>query len=677
MKNPKKTGALRGFMMWPLYMVALNIVATVALYTVSREAGRISLAFTITLLIAVIVLYLVYRNRMNRMLVAFASEYSHIQKTLLDEMLVPYALADSNGHMLWMNDCFLQIAGRKMGSFFEMFPDIKKNVFTSETDHMVLHSAFGGSKYQIDLKQVSFDNETGEIVFQKKDHDSADMYAIYLLDETEKLELSQKLWDQDLAVLVIYIDNYEEALESVEEVRRSLLLALVDRKMNKYFTSYGGVIRKTERDKYFAIVPQKYFAKMQEERFSLLSDVKTVNIGNEIAMTISMGAGIGQDGYAQNFEAARNAIDMALGRGGDQCVVKRKDKIEYFGGKSESAEKYTRVKARVKAHALRELIESKEKVLIMGHARSDIDAIGAALGIYRAATVSGKKAYIVLDERIPAILPMVERIESSPEYDANTFVTTPKAKEIIDENTVLVVVDVNRPSITQSPDLLKKTKHIVVLDHHRQTKEIITGAVLSYIEPYASSACEMVAEVLQYYTDNIKLKSLDADAMYAGILVDTDNFQTKTGVRTFEAAAYLKRSGADMVRVRKMFKDDLGDYRVRAQAVARAELYHDRYALSECSGETQESITVVAAQAANELLSIRDVRASFVFSKVDDTVYISARSIDEINVQLVMEQLGGGGHLSVAGAQLKDISIFDAKERLKQVLVRMEEDGEI
>lgn len=677
MKKVKAKGTLREYMMWPLVVAGLNILLAFVLLYIDKTAGQLGLAFAFLVSVLAAVVYIYYRKRMNKALVSFASEYAHIQKMLLDEMYVPYGLADAQGHILWMNDEFRKIAEKENRVLFDMFTDIKQEVFFEEGQQVTVHSEYNGRKYQIDIRKVSFDGNAGEILFHKKAGQAAEMYAVYLKDETEKLAYIQQLWDQELVVAIIYLDNYDEALESVEEVRRSLLSALVDRKVNKYIAAYGGLLRKTEKDKYFAVLPQKYMAKMREERFALLEDVKTVNIGNDMAVTISMGLGIGGDSYTQNYEYARAAIDMALGRGGDQAVVKTQERIDYYGGKSQSTERYTRVKARVKAHALRELIETKEKVFIMGHQRSDIDAVGAAIGIYRAAKVSGRKAYIILDQRIPSIKPICDRLEESPDYEEELFIGTPRAKELIDDNSVLVVVDVNRPSYTESPDLLKRTKHIVVLDHHRQTREIISNAVLSYVEPYASSACEMVAEILQYYSDNVRLKALDADAMYAGIMIDTNGFTTKTGVRTFEAAAFLRRSGADVVRVRKMFRDDINDYQIRTETVSKARLFHQQYAIGICQGETQENITVVSAQAANELLNIRNVKASFVLSQVDDTIFISARSIDEVNVQIIMEQLGGGGHMSVAGAQLKEVSFDEAVGQLEEVLVRMEENGEI
>ena len=341
------------------------------------------------------------------------------------------------------------------------------------------------------------------------------------------------------------------------------------------------------------------------------------------------------------------------------------------------AEKTTRVKARVKAHALKEFISQKDNVVIMGHKITDVDTFGAAVGIYRAAKTLNKKAHIVINTPTSSIRPLMDEFLNNPDYDPHMFVNSHEARDLTGNNTVLVVVDTNRPSYTECEDLLNMTKTIVVLDHHRQGSEVIKTAVLSYIEPYASSACEMVAEILQYFADGIRIRNIEADSIYAGIMIDTNNFLTKTGVRTFEAAAFLRRCGADVTRVRKMFRENAQDYRARGEAIRNAELFKESYAISECPSEGLESPTVVGAQAANELLNIVGVKASFVMTDYNDTIYVSARAIDEVNVQIIMERMGGGGHLNIAGAQLKNYSVRQAIDYLKQTLQEMIDEGAI
>ena len=417
---------------------------------------------------------------------------------------------------------------------------------------------------------------------------------------------------------------------------------------------------------------------MQDKHFELLSDIKTVKIG-ENSMSVTVSIGLGTDGltYAQNFEYARNAIDLALGRGGDQAVIKTKDQVTYYGGKSQTVEKNTRVKARVKAQALREIITAKENVLIMGHRNPDADAFGAAVGIYCISKVLGKNAYIVMDNPNSDIQPIVDTFVNGSEEFEDVLITSQQAIDFASTGSVLVVVDVNKPSITECPDLIKYCKTIVVLDHHRAGNEVIENATLSYIEPYASSACEMISEILQYAADNVKIRPEEADCMYSGIMVDSNNFQSKAGVRTFEAAAFLRRCGADVTRVRKMFRADASEYKAKADAVSQAEIYRGVYAISICTADDCPSPTVIGAQAANELLNIRGIKASFVLTEFGSKIHISARSIDEVNVQLIMERMGGGGHLSVAACQLEGTQIEEAIGELKNTIDSMMESGEI
>ena len=395
-----------------------------------------------------------------------------------------------------------------------------------------------------------------------------------------------------------------------------------------------------------------------------------------MAVTISIGVGLDGLSYAQNYEFSRNAIDLALGRGGDQAVIKTPESITYYGGKSQQVEKNTRVKARVKAQALREIITGKDQVLVMGHRMPDADSFGAAVGIYRIALTLGRKAHIVLNEVIPAIQPTVELFGSNQEY-GDMIIGNQQAVEAAGSNTVLVVVDVNKPSITECPELLKYCKSVVVLDHHRQSTETIENATLSYVEPYASSTCEMVSEILQYIYDNIRIRPEEADCMYSGIMIDTNNFMIKTGVRTFEAAAFLRRSGADVTRVRKLFREDAQGYKAKADAVSQAEIYKQYFAISICTADDLPSPTIIGAQAANELLNIRGIKASFVLTDYQGKIYISARSIDEVNVQLIMERMGGGGHLNTAACQMEGTGIIEAIGVLKRTIDSMQEKAEI
>ena len=465
-------------------------------------------------------------------------------------------------------------------------------------------------------------------------------------------------------------------MESVDEVRRPLLTAMIDRKIVRYFDGMQAIMKKLEKDKYFFVIERRYLQELLDSQFDILEQVKTVNIGNEMRITLSIGIGDGGGSYAQCYDFARQAIDMALGRGGDQAVVKDGENIRYFGGKSNSKEKTTRVKARVKAHAFCELIENKDRLLIMGHKLMDIDSLGAAVGIWRIATTMGKEAHIVSSAVNGAIRPMLERFYNG-DYPEDMFIPEEKALQLLDEDSVLVVVDTNRPSMVEGPRLLDVAKTIVVLDHHRQSQDSIRNAQLSYVETYASSACEMVAEVVQYISDDVKIRAVEADAMYAGIVIDTHNFQNQTGVRTFEAAAFLRRNGADVTRVRKLFREKLDDYRAKSEAIHNAEIYRENFALSYCDATGLDNPTVVGAKAANDLLDVIGVKASVVATTFREKVYLSARAIDEVNVQVMMEKLGGGGHRTIAGAQLSGLTQEEAMEQVKQVIDEMLLKGEI
>ena len=674
------TNQVRKYIQTPIWLSLCLVGAIPLLYVLAgKKAAYVGIVLLAVYLVITAVLYRFQRVRLANELVSFAAQYGQVQHRLIQELVLPYALLDLRGGVLWMNDEFAGIAGKDLNfhkNIAAIFPEITNAKLPGRDPRTEVTVVKGENTYRAAMQKLVMkgliDMENGD-----QDPEKNSVIAIYLFDETELSELIEDRDNNRIVCGMLCLDNYEEALESVDELRKSLLLALIERKINKYFTDVDGICRKTEKDKYFFIIRKKALDDLEAKKFSILEDVKTVNVGNEISMTISIGIAFGSHYFIQNAEAARGAIELALGRGGDQVVVKEGYNTRYFGGKTESVEKYTRVKARVKAHALKEIISSKNEVFIMGHKIPDVDALGAAVGIYRCSRTIDKPAAIVMDNPPDSIRPMVEGFKSNPDYGEHMFISTREAKERINSGTVVVVVDTNKPNYTECEDLLRRTNAIVVLDHHRQGREVIQNAVLSYIEPYASSACEMVAEVVQYFDESLKIRPLEADAMYAGIMVDTSNFLTRTGVRTFEAAAYLRRNGADVTRIRKMFRDNMEDIQAKSRAIAEAEIFADCFAISECKSDGLKSPTVVAAQTANELLSVVGVKASFVLTEYNQMIYISARAIDEINVQLIMERLGGGGHLNIAGAQLPDTTMAEAMALLKKTILQMQEEGDI
>lgn len=678
--NIKLKGKLRRYLNWPLYLTIVLILMDIAMYAQDIQMGAEFSGFIVLYVIIVLISNRRSRPLLINELVNFATQYGTVQKQLLNDFEIPYALLDYNSRFLWMNEKFTEITGKDKNyhkSVTTVFPSLTKDILQKSEAVESINVMLDDRNYRISMKRIYFDSVTKDSAIVAINDTDEYLTAIYLFDETELNRYIRENEEQKLVAGLIYIDNYEEALDSIEDVKRSLLIALVDRKVNKYFTEIDALVRKIEKDKYFVVFKYKYLEQLSADKFKLIEDVKSIKVGNEMAITLSIGVGAGGVSYTQNYEYARMGIDLALGRGGDQVVVKEGEEVTYYGGKAKQVERNTRVKARVKAHALREIIESREHVVIMGHTISDVDSLGAAIGVYCAARVLGKKAQIVLNEVTTSLRPLVECFTEEKGYPADLFIKNEEALLITNKNTLVMVVDTNRPSYTECPELLKRTDTICVFDHHRQNSEVIENPVLSYIEPYASSACEMIAEVLQYFSENIKLEPSEADCIYAGILIDTNNFMTKTGVRTFEAAAYLRRAGAEVTRVRKMLRNDMAAYKARAEAVRHAEVYRGAFAISVCPADNIESPTIVGAQTANELLNIVGIKASFVLTEYQGKIYISSRSIDEINVQLIMERVGGGGHLNVAGAQLTNCTIQEAKRMIQDTIDEMIKEGDI
>lgn len=666
MKEERKAQEkLRNYLRWPIFPAVLSILMAVLICVANWETGL--LVFLLALICGGICLrlYAVSGAEIYRAMIGFSAATDSMQARLAENLDLCYALLDRSGAFSYQNTAMTALLAAQHKNprrLDELFPELNPEELAKITESADYHLSLGELRLRVRLVREKLGNDK--------------VFALYFYDETALLKLREEEESRRLTAGLLYLDNYEEAMESVDDVRRPLLTAMIDRKIVRYFDGMQAIMKKLEKDKYFFVMERRHLRELYETQFDILEQVKTVNIGNEMRITLSIGIGDGGATYAQCYDFARQAIDMALGRGGDQAVVKDGENIHYFGGKTNSKEKTTRVKARVKAHAFRELIENKDRLLIMGHKLMDIDSLGAAVGIWRIAATMGKEAHIVSSAVNNAIRPMLARFQNG-DYPEDMFIPEEKALQLLDEGTVLVVVDTNRPSMVEGPRLLDAAKTIVVLDHHRQSQDSIRNAQLSYVETYASSACEMVAEVVQYISDEVKIRAVEADAMYAGIVIDTHNFQNQTGVRTFEAAAFLRRNGADVTRVRKLFREKLDDYRAKSEAIHNAEIYREHFALSFCDSEGLESPTVVGAQAANDLLDVIGVKASVVATTFREKVFLSARAIDEVNVQVMMEKLGGGGHRTIAGAQLANMTKEEAMNQVKQVIDEMLLKGEI
>ncbi len=685
MKNNDVKKRIQLIMFLPIVMALVLMGVSVYLFgTESPEGIATLIILGVYMLIAVITFFRI-SPEISRTLMDYSMEHGKVQKELLRELDVPYAILDQDAQILWANDMFHDVievhrSKRLRKSIEYYFPEITNDVLQNAFENIV-EVEHGDKVYRIETKDIDLGS-----VFEDDgiDHSEGDVViAMYLFDVTDLRKYEKYAIDQKLYAGLVYIDNYDEVMDSLEDVKHSILTALVDRKINMYLNNIDAIVKHIENDKYFFVFRQKYMDTLKKDRFSLLEEVKNINVGNDINMTLSIGIGsessMDTNSFTNSYENARTAIGLALGRGGDQVAIKIDDKVTYFGGKSAGTEKTTRVKARVKAQAFEELLQSKDNVIIMAHKRPDADAFGSAMGIYRLATTLGKKSYVVLNEVTDAIRPLYNTFANGINYEG-VFLKSSEAIAQVNNDTMVVVCDVNKPSMTECEELLSMVSTVVIFDHHRQTSESISETTLSYIEPFASSACEMIAEMYQYVSRNPKLRTQEADAMYAGILIDTDNFLNKTGVRTFEAASYLRKNGADVTRVRKMFRSSIDVMKEQAQGIANAEVFMDVFALSyvESDEKMKEAPTIAVAKVANELLNVVDIKASFVVTEgLDGILYVSGRSTGEINVQVILEKWGGGGHATVAGAQLEGRKKDDFFRELKGSLRQMYSEGDL
>ncbi len=674
-------GRLRFYLLAPIFLDALLIIGAVALCTYKPHLGLLALILTGIATLITLIFYQHYKRRLGEEIVDFAARYGSVQKEFIRNFRIPYAILDGDAKLLWANLVFDELTGidrEYHKSVTTLFSQITREVVekVGEEPYSIMVER-EDRQYRATLQRMNFagfEDSTDPIVVGR---DS--LVSLVLFDETDLIRYKQENTDQRLVVALVNIDNSDELFESIEDVKRAMLQAVIDRRISRYFREVDAIVRKPEKDKYFVIFRQKYLSWLEENRFSILEDIKSTKMGNDNEVTLSIGVGVGGENYTQTAEFARIAIGLALGRGGSQAVVKAADDVAYYGMRGKEVEKNTRVKARIKAQALRELMENRDQIIVMGHQISDIDAIGGGIGVYCAARELGKPCHIVVNTVTSTLRPVMDALSPEAGYPRDLFVKSMEALELLGNtpNTLVMVVDTNRPGYTECPQLIERCKNVVVFDHHRQGSDKIANPLLSYIEPYASSTCEMIAEVVHYFSDNVVISPIEADCIYAGIIIDTNNFMTHTGVRTFEAAAYLRRCGAEVVRVRKMLREDMATYKARAEVVRKAEVYRDAFAISVCEAKEIDSPTIVGAQAANELLNIIGIKASFVLTDYQNKIFVSSRSIDVIDVQQIMSRLGGGGHLNVAGAQIEDATLDEVKQRIRYTLDVMLEEGEI
>lgn len=655
-----------------IYFVLSLIIVLVSFYF-NETLGIINAIIFLAIGIITFIAYRITKKHVYNFVNDYALNLSLIQKNFIYNLTLPYVLLDLDGSIRWYNKQFKslfekQLEGNKLKNknIHSLIKDIHVDQLPKEESFFV-KDVMVQDKYFIvksNLIHVDYDKHKNKNKREDPLVPLTHLYAMSFQDITEIINLQQENIDQRTIISIILIDNYDEVMQSVDDVRRPLIEAMIYKKLTDVATELHGIVRKTEKDKYIFLLPNKSLRVLEENKFSILDDIRKINLGNDLPVTLSIGIGVGVPDLSTSMEYARAAIDLALGRGGDQAVIKNNDRYVFYGGKTKGVEKSTRVKARIKAYAFRELVEECDRVLIMGHINADLDSFGAAIGIYRGARTLERPAHIVLQSGDNAVNLLYQRAIEDKDYEDDMFIDSMEAISLSGNKTLVVVVDVNQPSRVECPELLELNKNIVVFDHHRISVEYVQNPVISYVEPYASSTSEMITEILQYMIEKVKLKPFEADALFAGIALDTKNFSVKTGVRTFEAAAFLRRHGADSIRVRELFKGSMYSYRARTTIVRDAEIYRGDMGISICPVGVDDPITL-SAQASDELLNIEGIRASFVLSDVDNQIMISARSFGDINVQLIMEKLGGGGHLTVAGAQLPNESIENAVNILK------------
>ena len=583
----------------------------------------------------------------------------------LSNFPLPMVTVELNGMIIWYNQLFENLIGKDgilERHIFEFIEELKPDDLIKDNEFVPINVHIADKYYQVLGNITKMESKT------KKER-----YALtlYFIDSTDYNTLLQTYENEKACIGVAIIDNYDELMQSIVDEGRPQLLAEIDRKLNTWYGFTGGVAKKYERDKYIMLFEAQYLPQMEDEKFEVLDMVKEIDIGNKLPVTLSIGISSDYDTFSDGLKDALSAIELALGRGGDQVVINRNNEYSFFGGKSKEVEKRTRVKARVMANALEKLIEQSQNVLIMGHINPDADAIGAAVGLYRVAQCLNCEAHIVVNDIHNAtIKEMMNRLEGSGQYEG-VFIKHNEAIAKANNETLLIVVDTHRASFAELPELLKITNKVVVIDHHRKVTDFIGEAILTYHEIYASSACELVTELLQYMDKKVAIRQLEAEALYAGIIVDTKNFTFKTGIRTFEAAAFLKKYGVDTISVKQMFQNDIDIYMAKADVIRRAEIVDNEIAISVC--EKEEDGPLIAAQSADDLLNITGIKASFVLSKSDNKIAISGRSLGDINVQLVLEKLGGGGSMTIAGAQIADVTEEEAIEKLKEAIKEYKE----
>lgn len=579
-------------------------------------------------------------------------------KTSLINSPFPLIIIETDGNVIW-----------KSVKFVSEFADIDIDNYMSDLSSDIKQEI--NKRNENDNKDIMKQLEIGEKTYnvlgryvniKNKEKKNEYMVILYFIDETENKKLQEEYKDSKSCVTILMVDNYEEMMQQLESEERPQVIAEIDKCIYEWADQTNGVLIKSDRDRYIYLFEQRYLEKIKEDKFSILDKIKEISTNENAQFTLSIAVSNEGATDKEKYKSAQAAMDIVLGRGGDQAVIRENEIYKFFGGRAQEVEKRTKVKARIVAHALENLIKESKKVMIMGHTNPDMDCIGSSMGIYRLAKSLNKKAYIVNSDNTTTLQSFKKSLAKEDEYE-DVIINKEIALENIDDNTLLVIVDTHKVNYVDSPEVLEKAKEIVIIDHHRRSADFIENATLTFQEVYASSAAELVTELLQYVEVKVDLKTIEAESLYAGIMMDTKNFTFKTGVRTFEAAAYLRRCGVDIIRVKKWFQSDLASFNKIADIVKKAEIINETIAISIYNRKNKDA-NLICAKAADELLTISDITASFVIGNLGEKVCISGRSIGDINVQVILEKLGGGGHITLAGAQVEGMTIEETKQEL-------------
>ena len=650
------------------YIVVIGILSLILMYYNIYIGMLVFLAF----------IYIVFHNwkirdirskEWNKYIQDLALDIDEVNKKAILNLPIPLCILEFDGSITWYNTKFHEMNEEEdtLGMNIEsLVKNIDLRKVLNENKEMYTNINYKDRDYTI----------VYNVIKSEQEEKSKYLMMLYWLDKTDYLELENKYNNEKNVIALIQVDAYEEVLQSAPEERRPLINVDIDKTLAYLESTCNGALKKTSNDKYILILNNQELQKLEADKFSILDTIREINQENNLPVTISIGIGIDGKTINENIKLANGALDLALGRGGDQAVIKTKDKSVFYGGKSKAVEKKTKVKSRLIGHALREIVLESKNIYIMGHKYPDMDAMGSAVGIYDICKACNKQANIVLDNSNDSIDEFVKRLKDN-EYYSDIFISNDDEIKNCTKDTLVIVVDTHRPSFTECPELTMISDKVVVIDHHRRGVEFINDTVLLFHETYVSSTCEMVTELVQYMEDDVKINKLTAEGLMAGICLDTKNFAFKTGVRTFEAASYLKKKGADTIEVKKLFNSTLIDFVTKAEIIQSAKVIDEKICLAYSKAEVS-NINIIVAQAADELLNIKDVEASFVLGKTKSgTIFVSARSLGSINVHVLMEKLGGGGHIDIAGAQIEDTSLEEGYNKVLDIINKyLEEEAE-